>query len=518
MHSTLSPGRDPLLLKVERAPAALPFWPIAVLLLVGIAASYGEVVVSLVQQWSSNDVYAHGFLIPGISAYLVWLRRDRLLSTPIRPNYVGGVLALVLSLLLLVVARRAAVSVVAQLSLIPATGALILLVGGWQILRLLALPLAYLIFMIPIWETVTEPLHYPFQIFSANAGTLIAGAFGVPVFREGTLLMLPTATLEVARECSGVNYLIAIVAIGIPMGWLGLSSVYRRVALVLLALGIAIAANALRVGLIALLSYQGYAGDPHGPAHVFQGLFVAVIGYAALFGGFRLLRTPSPSDPLERQHVPRISAPGPEVRIALAIGALLLFIAGVDEQVRAARATPPGQQLSSLSNSLGDWSGAAVARPSTQGVPEADHTLVRRYTNSRADAVVLEISYFESQRQGKELVSYRTKALENDAQPVEVALADGTISIMEKLEERPVRQLVSYWYDLSGRHATNRFEVKLATALESLVNRRTSGARVMVTVPLRPGDPLETARAHRDQFIGAAWPSLQALLTANEDE
>ena len=115
--------------------------------------------------------------------------------------------------------------------------------------------LAYLVLMVPFWEGLTEPLHLPFQQLSANLGIRMLHVVGIPSYREGLYLFLPNVTLEVARACSGVNYLVAILALGLPLGYLYLPTVWRRVLLLAMAIGVAAISNSLRVALIGVLSY-----------------------------------------------------------------------------------------------------------------------------------------------------------------------------------------------------------------------------------------------------------------------
>ena len=75
--------------------------------------------------------------------------------------------------------------------------------------------LAYLLLMVPLWDGFTEPLHEPFQQRSAAIGIWLLHGIGIPAFREGTFITLPNLQIEVARVCSGVNYLVAVVALGL---------------------------------------------------------------------------------------------------------------------------------------------------------------------------------------------------------------------------------------------------------------------------------------------------------------
>jgi len=89
--------------------------------------------------------------------------------------------------------------------------------------------------------------------------------------------------LEVAEECSGVRYLISIIAIGIPLAYFTQRGWWRKVALVITAVIIGILSNGVRVAFVVLCAYYYGKNNIQGPLHMFQGLFVSIVGYIFLF-------------------------------------------------------------------------------------------------------------------------------------------------------------------------------------------------------------------------------------------
>src|SRR4029077_14121601 len=110
---------------------------------------------------------------------------------------------------------------------------------GRKVFGVVQFPLAYALLGIPVWDAVISWLQPPSQVFSARIGAAVMQLIGIPVLREGTRLVLPNVVLEVMRECSGVNQLLAIVAMALPAAYLWLVSNGRRVALVSLAVAFA---------------------------------------------------------------------------------------------------------------------------------------------------------------------------------------------------------------------------------------------------------------------------------------
>src|ERR1700758_757859 len=67
------------------------------LLFVGLAtivalASFHEGLRELVHRWSTQEEYSHGFLIPLVSGWLIWNRREAIAANIGRPNWTGLVL------------------------------------------------------------------------------------------------------------------------------------------------------------------------------------------------------------------------------------------------------------------------------------------------------------------------------------------------------------------------------------------------------------------------------------------
>ncbi len=86
---------------------------------------------------------------------------------------------------------------------------------GWQHLAVLAFPLAFLLLMIPIPAIVFNQIAFPLQLFASQFGDgRHGGVVGVPVLREGNVIVLANTTLEVAEACSGIRSLISLADAG----------------------------------------------------------------------------------------------------------------------------------------------------------------------------------------------------------------------------------------------------------------------------------------------------------------
>ncbi len=214
---------------------------------------------NLVQNGRPADYYKHIPLIPIISAYILFRRKDRLFrGEPGSP--ILGTIAIVLSLCLF------AIDVVRQPSLIghvelAVTGAVLLLVGSFLMLfgrnafgRAL-FPFFFLVFMVPLPIAWMEHIVSALVAGSMGVTHLLFTAFGVPLIREGAIFRLPGVDLEVAQQCSGIRSSLALLITSVLAGQVFLTGRWRKIALALAVFPVTIFKNGVRIATLYLLSY-----------------------------------------------------------------------------------------------------------------------------------------------------------------------------------------------------------------------------------------------------------------------
>ncbi|MCP9471110.1 MAG: exosortase W [Nitrospira sp.] len=477
---------------------------------------YMDVLVGMGRQWWNISFYSYAFLIPGISAYLAWVRRDQLWAVQPRPAYVTGTIAIAAGLSALMLGRAGGVQTVQQISLLMTLPGVILFLFGWPVLKVLGVPIAFLGFMIPVWDAITEPLHFPFQRLSADLGVWLLNAVGIPVYQNGVFIYLPNITLEVAKSCSGVNYLIAVLATSISLSTIVLDSVLKRITLVVFAVTVSALANSLRVALIGVLAYYDVSGDLHGPYHTLHGMFTSMIGYLVIFVGLWVLsRGQNPAPHVDTQGPWKLE--WPRVRIAWVVLAVLLVLVGASGYLD--RSQPVVLVSNGNGVSLVDvgWIGTEV--PASDMVPGADQKWSWTYRAGSGEDVRLSLWYFASQSQGKELIHAGTSALHSGATTIRLSL-DGRNAIEVNrriLSEGGKRQVAMFWYDLNGRLLTGPLAVKLYTALDGMTHGRTNGALIWVAtdLPSAGEEGVEQATTRLGAFVSQVFPRLTRFLSSS---
>lgn len=233
--------------------------------------TYWNVLVGLVAAWYTDDNYSHGFFIVPLAIYFAWERRAELSATPIRPS-AFGLVVVAGSLVLLIGGLLGAEPFLSRISIIGSLAGAILFLFGWKMLRELQFPLAFLLLMIPLPAIIFNKIALSLQLLASNVGAYSISSMNIPVLREGTLLILANATLEVAEACSGIRSLVSLVTFGLVFGYIVDHRVWVRAVIALSAFPVAIFANGMRV------AGAGVAAHHYGPAGA-EGLFHEISGW-----------------------------------------------------------------------------------------------------------------------------------------------------------------------------------------------------------------------------------------------
>ncbi len=219
--------------------------------------------------------WGHTLVIPFISGYFIWLKREEILAEPFRPAWSGLVLMVVgigiyflgylgpKSLLVHHNARGAGIG----LTVIGTA----LLLFGWRAMRYLWFPLVYwVVFGQTISDGILKPVTERMQDFSARGAWVLLNTIGIDTEREGNVLTVFSGgtpkPLNVAEACSGMRMLLAFLALGVAIAHTGLPRWWQRAILVAAGVPVAIGVNVLRVmtlGILSLWDINFTAGNFH---------------------------------------------------------------------------------------------------------------------------------------------------------------------------------------------------------------------------------------------------------------
>jgi len=257
-------------------------WPA---LLVGACiAAYVPTVMGLINGPWQTEQEGHGPLIIAASLWLVWQSREKLKVVEISPAPIMGWTILLLGLLLMFLARTQDVLPAEAFSIIPVITGCVLLSAGWPTLWILAFPIGFLIFAVPVPDWIIDGATVPLKVFISDSVTRILYAAGFPIAQNGVMIMIGSYQLLVKDACSGMNSIFALSAIGVfyayAFRW---QEKVRSVILLLSIIPITIAANFIRVITLVLIAYYGGPDMLEGTVHDLTGIGLFVVAVILLF-------------------------------------------------------------------------------------------------------------------------------------------------------------------------------------------------------------------------------------------
>ncbi len=260
---------------------------------------YYRIIYEMGIVWADDPNYSHGFLIPFISLYLLWERRDVLRKIEVKSCWLG-LPVLILGLFVLVIGKVGAEYFTMRFSMLIVITGLVFFLGGLKVLKAVSLPLGYLIFMIPLPYIVYDAIAFPLKLFAAKNAVWVLKAMNVSVFRDGNIIYLVSTTLEVADACSGIRSLISLIALGVALAYFTHKSWFRRIVVVVLAVPIAIFVNVMRIVITGALAQFIDPDLATGFFHEFSGFLmfgVAMVMLIAVnFAIFRFMPRRSKKD------------------------------------------------------------------------------------------------------------------------------------------------------------------------------------------------------------------------------
>ncbi|MDP2644542.1 MAG: exosortase/archaeosortase family protein [Desulfobacterales bacterium] len=251
------------------------------------AAAFYPVYPDLVSTWLNHSDNSHGILVPLITAYLIWQKREQLLKTS-TSNSKWGALVFFISIFFYFVSFIGAIAVVSRAMIVFSLIGLVWFNFGGAVFSIIQFPLLYLLFMVPVPDTILGILALPLQIFATKLSAFLIQLTTIPVYREGNMLYFVQTQLEVTEACSGLRSMMAFIMLGILFAYI-MKNWPGRLIIVFSAIPLAIFANLVRVTGTGILAHFYGGKVAQGFLHDFSGLAVFAFGFGLLFLEYLLL-------------------------------------------------------------------------------------------------------------------------------------------------------------------------------------------------------------------------------------
>ena len=468
----------------------------------------------LVKQLTENDDYSYGLLLPLVSAYIVYLKLPDIRKTLWCPSSFG-LLTIVAGFSLYILGGVAADLYITRFSFLVVITGLLLLMGGWPLVRLLLFPLFLLFLMIPLPGLVSQQLTLPLQLVSSRLAAALLHLAGIPAFRQGNVIDLGLRQMQVVEACSGLRYILALFALGVIFCYFFQRRPWKVAILLVLLIPSAIVANAFRVmgmGIFPALQVEGFW-------HAFSGLliFIFCLGILGLINWtFNKIQAEPPIElTLKKPISPTLKRPL-VIETYLLVALALVFIGG-PLATRAAQALPIKllQSFASFPLQLGSWHGQLVPiDPEMVKATKSDDHLNVEFSQPGKPPISLWIAYYESQKKAGGFV-HTPKICLTGGGWAEVTTGieqiDKGLPVNSMIvEQMGNRILFYYWYMQRGRWVTSEYYNKLFMGYDGLFHRRTDGALIRLSTPVNPD--ISAARERLQSFARLLVPILHNFI------
>jgi len=252
---------------------------IALLLLI----IYSPTISWLMDRWSAHDsYYSHGFLVPLVSLYVLWIKRAKLSKMRLKPA-AWGVWLILGGLLLHLASALLRVYFTSAFSMIPVIAGLVVYFCGVAVFRETLFAILFLAFMMPLPLVTIVGITFKMKMFAAYWANKVINAMGIRAVLDGSVIKMRTTHVIVEDVCSGLRSLISLLALGTIIAYLSSKLTRLKKVIVFFAAGVmAILANIVRIVFMAVTSEVWGANFTQGPLHTLSGLLVFVVAFIGL--------------------------------------------------------------------------------------------------------------------------------------------------------------------------------------------------------------------------------------------
>lgn len=487
-----------------------------VLCLGGIAllcVSFYPTYIELLDFWWNYSAYNHCILVIPIAGYLIYEKRAKLLQVEPGTSWFGFYF-LAANCVLWLAGSFLLISFFQHLAAIGVMVGLIWALIGNSRVWVIAFPLFYLYFGVPAGEALVPYL----RDLTAEFVVSLLRLTGIPVFMEGRYLTIPSGQFHVAKACSGINYLIATLAVGTVFAYLRYRSPLRRTFFMLLAILVPLIANGLRaygIVMIAHLSNYKYAvGIDH---YIYGWVFFGIVIFILFAIGNRFSDEAGIDDSVYTFTTKEATGPDNNSASKLFVFCTLVVLAtfSANSWVSSTPRLDENYALSSgelweLTNDIG-----FDLMPSYAGKPKL---LAGLYKSTEDDEQVkLHMAiYLDIERHGElenlANIVYDEEYWQRISGPNLVTAYDGEKSAV--LEEYTLRHneqeyIVWTWYDVAGKKLINPSDVKLAITSARIKRSYGGGAQVSIATTLESSKKLSQDKLQH--FLRELQPSLSSF-------
>jgi len=482
-------------------------------------SSYADIV----HIWMRSQTFTHGFLVVPITFYLIWRKRLALQHMTFTTAPVA-IPIIAMTGLIWLLARFTEVAVVEQFTAVALIPLIVWLTLGTAAARVLAFPLGFLIFAVPMGEALVDPLMQ----FTAAFTVMLLRLTGLPVFWDGTFFSIPSGDWSVVAACSGIRYLIASLFLGTLYAYINYRALWRRILFIVLSGIVPVFANGFRAYLIVMIGHLSDMKLAVGVDHLIYGwVFFGVIMFLLFALGNLWMEPPltaaSNKTDTDSELLPAVTAEPFKRSAALLTLGLIAFALWplLDTLLQRPQSTPIEMNFT-LPAGQNHWQPRASAF--TDWTPRYFDAMleVRRDFEDQMNTAAAPVGcYFALYSNGKgELVnSENIMVPQGDPlwrmpahQEIDVAIAGDDMTVIESRVRSDTQMLLVWnWYWIDGHTTANDYFAKFYHLLATITGhaQRQVGVVLYTTITDNKQD---AAHQQLQQFANEMLPVINARL------
>lgn len=445
----------------------------------GILLIFWRDAADMASIWWNSSTFNHCLLILPILWWLVEQRREELTKLTPRP-WALPLIWLAAGAVGWMLGDAAGLALARHLGLIMLLQGSAALLLGPAVTRGLLFPMLYMLFLVPFGEELVPPL----QTLTAQMCMWLLGLTGIAAHLDGIYIATPAALFRVAEACSGVKFLIAMVALGALVANQCFTSVYRRTAFMAACIVIPIVANGLRAFGTIYIAQHGNVEFAASFDHVVYGwIFFGVVIALVMAAGWPFFDRAANAMAIDAARLSAFSARPLSNAFALGAVAAVTLLPALWSGYIANRSSHVPDQI--YLPDVPGWQRVDY-RPAHPWLPhfaEASHTLLGRYRNDAGQEADLYIAVYDRQHEGRELVGFGQGAagLGTDWSWIEACPAPRNAKC-ERISSRSQskREVLSF-YRAGGVTSGSSAQIKLATAKARLVGGNQQAVAILVS-------------------------------------
>lgn len=505
--------------------------------IVALGVIFAKSLVEMEYRWSSLEQYSHGYMIPAVAIFLVWVNMRAVKAMSWQPSWWSSGLML-MALIGWCLGELSSLFIIVHYSFIVAIVALTMSLIGWRGVLLLWAPLLYLIWMIPLPVFILNQLSQELQLISTQIGVAVIRLMDITVFAEGNVIDLGNYQLQVVEACSGLNYLFPLMSFGFLLAVLYKGPRWHSLLIFFATIPITVFMNSLRIGMIGIAVEYWGIGVADGFMHAFEGWFVFMTCLALLVlliwllnirnrDGIGVLSRIDLSYPsLDEIKTVKRGSRATRNTVAASTALCILMVPISLNFSTMEEVVPEREMFSQFPLIKNGWTGQeGVIEDRVLASLSLSDILFANYRRADIDMPInIYVAYYASQSTGATIHSPRSCIPGGGWEITSLEQLDLSDSLgMEGPEvNRAIiqmgaqRQLVYYWFQQRGRTITNEYLAKWYLLQDGLTMSRSDGALVRLVIPI-PADGDE-ASADKDlqQFLRDFYSDLERFIPGGD--